>query len=234
MSKASDKASPKTSFSPFSNPKKTTANDSLYKPPSAELSSVEDKYEDPINADVAQTSETSSSYLESMSGPRDGLKTSYSPFGTVKAQAKDSLYDPPAEVASQSENGLSSLEDETVEDVEEVESPVNGGSYLDSMAKTDRGVAGFKSSYSPFGTSRTWQTPSNALYDAPGAINDESIASEPSTADSPEPATSAQGSYLNGLNDSNAPSGVKKSYSPFGTKPKAVSDNGMYSSGNSY
>jgi len=235
MSKVSDgTASPKTSFSPFANPKKTASNDSLYKPPSGELSSAEERVDDPLDSDVSESAAAGPSYLDSMSAPSAGLKSSYSPFGTPKAPAKDSLYDPPVSVALPSEKDESSPADETNDVVEGVESPANGGSYFDSMAKTNgSGAAAPKASYSPFGATKTWQTSSDSLYDVPLAVSEESSTNEASTTESLEPVTSSQGSYLTGLDDSNAPSGVKKSYSPFGTKPKAVRDNGLYSPGNS-
>jgi len=235
MSKVSDgTASPKTSFSPFANPKKTASNDSLYKPPSGELSSAEERVDDPLDSDVSESAAAGPSYLDSMSAPSAGLKSSYSPFGTPKAPAKDSLYDPPVSVELPSEKDESSPADETNDFVEGVESPANGGSYFDSMAKTNgSGAAAPKASYSPFGATKTWQTSSDSLYDVPLAVSEESSTNEASTTESLEAVTSSQGSYLTGLDDSNAPSGVKKSYSPFGTKPKAVRDNGLYSPGNS-
>ena len=217
----------KSSFSPFSNPKKTNSNDSLYNPPSTSLPQTEDIYEEPSTVkgfSASDTLESGESYIESVSESGDSPKESYSPFGTPKIRSNDSLYAPP---------------------VDGTQTAVNGGSYFDSMPNANRnGGEKLKASYSPFGTpQRTTndslygppdtppQTNGDSLYDSPVAQNEDMSTSEGPMTELPEATTSNQDSYLNAMNDSSG-SDMKKSYSPFGKKPKAVSDNGMYSPGN--
>lgn len=268
MSRSSDGNVPlKSSYSPFSNPKNTVSNDSLYNPPSIAMPQAEEKLEevsafqgasasnsgssnDATNAsptdytiDEKKTVVNEGSYLDSMASVNgsgtSGLKASYSPFGTPKATTNDSLYDPP-EVASVLEehdaSTLSMTEESHVEtsilpshdDV----SSANGVSYLECISTSDEEI-NLKTTYSPFSNIKVSQSTSDSLYDPPYAQNEEMNSSGNSFTDFPDAVTSAQDSYLSALDDSSGPN-LKKSYSPFGTKPKAVQDNGLYSPGNFY
>jgi hypothetical protein len=234
MSRSSDAGNMpvKSSFSPFSNPKKTSSNDSLYNPPSTSLPQTEDLYEESsavMGFSASDTLEPGESYIGSVSESGDSPKESYSPFGTPKIRSKDYLYAPPVDDTN---NGI--------------QTAVNGDSYFDSMPNANRnGGEKLKASYSPFGTpQRTTndslygppntplQTNDDSLYDPPVAQNEDMSTSEGPMTEFSEATTSNQDSYLNEMNDSSG-SAMKKSYSPFGKKPKAVSDNGMYSPGNS-
>jgi hypothetical protein len=234
MSRSSDASNMpvKSSFSPFSNPKKTSSNDSLYNPPSTSLApQTEEIYEEPsavMGSSASYTLEDGETYGESLSESGDSPKESYSPFGTPKIRSSDSLYAPPVDDTN---NGIQTV--------------VNGGSYFDSMPNTNRnGEERLKASYSPFGTPKRTtndslygppntpsQTNGDSLYDPPVAQNEDMSTSERPMTEFPEATTSNQDSYLNAMNDSSG-SNMKKSYSPFGKKPKAVSDNGLYSPGN--
>jgi len=206
---------PKQSYSPFAGPPTEVT-----KPP-------------PANPSTPEATNNGGSYLESMSnvsGGKPSLKTSYSPFSNSKeTTGNDSLYNTPSSESSPIEE---KYEEPLKSDTSDTS--VIGASYLESMAGGDESAkATLKTSYSPFGTPKTFKTSSDSFNDDPLAINEESSTSEPLTTGALDSTTSSQGSYLNGLNDSNAPSGVKKSYSPFGRKPKEVNDNGLYSPGNS-
>jgi len=298
MSRSSDdKVSLKSSYLPFSNPKKTSSNISTYNPPSTVMPQTEEKYEPSTlnESSASNTLEDRESSLESISGSEDSpkasyspvgtpkiksnnslyaspaddtndkkqtavdgtsyfdsmpnlggnggtsLKASYSPFGTPKVTSNDSLYSPPdtASVPEEYETFNlplregSSLETSTSSSPDIVPdssfSPVNDASYLDCISGSDESLnVTPKTSYSPFWTPKASQTKGDSLYDPPVAPNEDLSTNEHSMTESPEATTSNQENYLNALNNSSG-SNLKKSYSPFGTKPKVVSDNGLHS-----
>ncbi len=151
----------KASYSPFSNTKAAVMNDSLYSPPSVEAPQMEERYEEPSVDDfiASNTVTNGASYLESMSGSGDGLKASYSPFGTPKISSNDSLYAPPvaasdvtpaavAEVSTSSVNGDSYV-DTFSSTSSEMDVASNQGSYLNALSGSSEST--LKKSYSPFG-----------------------------------------------------------------------------------
>ena len=152
----------KASYSPFSNTKGAVTNDSLYNPPSMEAPQIEEQYEEPSVDDfiASNTVRSGASYLESMSGSGDGLKASYSPFGTSKISTNDSLYAPPAMAASDvtpaavpevstSSNDGDSYTDTFSSTSFETDVASNQGSYLNALSGSSEST--LKKSYSPFG-----------------------------------------------------------------------------------
>ena len=211
MSSTSDgNVEPKSSYSPFSNVKKTGINNSLYNPPSTTSPRVEEEYKEPPTWEDSSTLNTvtiEGSYLDSMSGSGDSLKSSYSPFSNIKKMGNnDSLYNPPSTASSEAE-----------EEYEEThswgDSGTSGESYLESMSGSGESL---KASYSSFGTSKT--SSNDSLYAPPDADTN----SEGKVAVN-------GGSYLDSMSSSNgngqAP--LKASYSPFGT-PKVTAGDSLY------
>lgn len=249
MTNASGDVPRKSSYSPFSNTKKTsyspfgtpkpTKNDSLYSPPVVESNDEEPAIiegvsnVDPMPSSVGSGAKT--------------LKASYSPFGTKVPMAvtNDSLYGPPDAPSVPEEVKLNEGPDSKISTAPTPEiSPAmatsggNGVSYLESIVGADEAQAATpKTSYSPFSNSKTPPTTGDSLYALPIVTNVESNLNEDSMPRFPEAETANQGSssYLNALDEnSSSDSVVKKSYSPFGVKPKVTGDNELYSPGNSY
>jgi len=226
--------SPKTSFETS----ETNFNDYVYTSPAE-------------NTDDESTSAANGgSYFDSMQNLGGNgvakLKASYSPFGTPKVATNKSLYGPPStpSVPEQQESFNPQLNEESyletpISSIPETVpissfSPVSGASYLERISGSDETkTVTQKTSFSPFSTRKTSQTKGDSLYDPPVAANEDLNTSQYLIAEFPEATTSNEDSYLSALNDSTG-SNLKKSYAPFGTKPKAVSDNGLYSPGNFY
>ena len=126
-----------------------------------EAPQIEEQYEEPsVDEFIApNTVANGASYLESMSGSSDGLKASYSPFGTSKISTNDSLYAPPMaasdvppaavpEVSTSSSDG-DSYTDTFSSTSFETDVASNQGSYLNALSGSSEST--LKKSYSPFG-----------------------------------------------------------------------------------
>ena len=216
MPRSDDNVPPKSSYSPFASAKKTSRKDSLYDPPLMQ----EDNFFDSPSVDSTTDLNTESQY-----GATD------TPFSS---QNGEKLVQPA------SDESLTSSPSGTVLDTASSQS--NGASYLQSISEPKESVnESPKKSYSPFSSGKTFQEKGNFLYDPsiPSTVEQsepptiEESANEYSMTQLPEVTTINQVSYLDKLNGS-PKSNLKKSYAPFGTKPKAVGDNEFYSSGNSY
>lgn len=208
-------AKPKSSYSPFSNIKKASANDSLYNAPSTLSVQANDEHAEPStfeDSSALDTVTSGGSYLESMPGSGGSLKSSYSPFSNPKqTSTNDSLYNAPSTVLPQAEEEYE--EPLTVEDTIAANTVTSGGSYLDSMSGSGGSL---KSSYSPFGTPKIRSN--DSLYAPPEAGTDS------------EEQTGANGSsYFDSLSGANGDgqAALKASYSPFGS-PKVVTNDSLY------
>ncbi|MGK3738442.1 MAG: hypothetical protein ACI90V_005289 [Bacillariaceae sp.] len=148
----------KDSYSPFGNPKELSTKDSLYGPPPT---STSETYIPEVASDFSNSQVNGASYLESMSGSGEGLKSSYSPFSDLKvinsasSQFKsDPLYDPPVV----SEPSTTASSDSTT---------TNQGSYLNDLKDNSLLESPLKKSYSPFGITKPRAPTDDALYSAP-------------------------------------------------------------------
>eukprot|EP00535_Pseudo-nitzschia_heimii_P004551 CAMPEP_0197176980 /NCGR_PEP_ID=MMETSP1423-20130617/2738_1 /TAXON_ID=476441 /ORGANISM="Pseudo-nitzschia heimii, Strain UNC1101" /LENGTH=1486 /DNA_ID=CAMNT_0042626447 /DNA_START=168 /DNA_END=4625 /DNA_ORIENTATION=- len=183
-----------------------------------------------------------------------GSKSSYSPFSSSKkTRGEDLLYDPPStqndiffdsssmdnknsfnansqygatnapfssqnpEIQKQPASDESTTSSSTGNVQDTVSSQSNGASYLQSLSQPEESVnQSLKKSYSPFSRTKTYG-------EKGGLLND------PLVPQFSEVSAINQESYLDGLNNSQK-SNLKKSYAPFGTKPKAAIDNEVSSS----
>jgi hypothetical protein len=218
----------KKSYSPFggSKPKAVAGSDSLYAPPASTRPPVESST--PPSATSSAPVETKSppesssasggSYLEVLGGSAAAapVKKSYSPFGSkpFAASSSDSLYAPPATTSAPVQPVESSTPSAET-------SSASGGSYLEALGGS-AAVSPVKKSYSPFGSKPFAASSSDSLY-APPATTSAPVQPVRSSTSSAETNSASGGSYLEALGGSAAVAPVKKSYSPFGSKPFAAS-----------
>jgi hypothetical protein len=147
----------KDSYSPFGNPKVLSTKDSLYGPPPTSTSETSIPE---VASDFSNSQVNGASYLESMSGSGQGLKSSYSPSdlkvtNSASSQLKsDSLYDPPVV----SEPSTTASSDSTT---------TNQVSYLNDLKDNSLLESPLKKSYSPFGVTKPRAPTDDALYSAP-------------------------------------------------------------------
>jgi hypothetical protein len=208
----SSSAAPKRSFSPYGSSKPVAAkSDSLYSAPASQISETQ----------VPMPTIAS----ESTNIPFNGLDTSdiggvgpiastpgksYSPFQGSKpvAATNDSLYSAPS---------VQRIENESNNyDIPEIESSYRAPDSSSSAPN----VSPPPKSYSPFGGAKPVAAGSDSLYSAPGGGTEES-------------STSTMPFAASGLDDTStvapettafrATAAVKKSFSPFGSKPAAPS-----------
>eukprot|EP00536_Pseudo-nitzschia_multiseries_P002953 jgi/Psemu1/301690/fgenesh1_kg.42_\ len=204
-------AVPKKSYSPFGGGKpKSVGNDSLYSPPVNRNPSFEDTEPEMSSSDTWSSTSLQEQYSNiADSDPLTSnvpvpFSKSYSPFGGTKPRAatSDPLYRPPTPPTS-SEGG----DDYYVQGSEpSIASP-------DSTSFSAEAVPPPKN-FSPFGGAKPFASYDDSLYSPPSydsANTDEtSPVPEVDTFETPP---------------------VKKSYSPFGSKPKAPSDSGSNGGG---
>jgi hypothetical protein len=208
----SSSAAPKRSFSPYGSSKPVAAkSDSLYSAPASQISEIQVQ---------VPTMTTESTYIPSNEldtsdiggvGPIASTPgKSYSPFQGSKpvAATNDSLYSAPS---------VQRIENESNNyDTPEIESSYRAP---DSSSFAPN-VSPLRKSYSPFGGAKPVAAGSDSLYSAPGGGTEES-------------STSTVPFAASGLDDTStvfpettvfrATAAVKKSFSPFGSKPAAPS-----------
>ena len=112
-------------------------------------------------------------------------------------------------------------------------SPPHGTSYLESISESELSTdAKPKKSYSPFTSEKSTEIRTSSLYDPQIKPNGFTDASDDFSAQNTDSLTRPN-SYLSALGNSSEET-VKTSFSPFGKKPKVVSDNVLNSQGNFY
>ncbi|MGK3735806.1 MAG: hypothetical protein ACI90V_002647 [Bacillariaceae sp.] len=210
----SSSAAPKRSFSPYGSSKPVAANsDSLYSAPASQISETQV----PMPTMATESTYMSSNGLDTSDiggvGPIASTPgKSYSPFQGSKpvAATNDSLYSAPS---------VQSIENESNNyDIPEIESSYRAP---DSSSFAPN-VSPPRKSYSPFGGAKPVAAGSDSLYSAPGVGTEES-------------STSTMPFAASGLDDTStvfpettafrATAPVKKSFSPFGSKPAAPKAN---------
>lgn len=231
----------KKSYSPFGGgkPQAASRSDSLYAPPSSGTTTQSYPVESstPSAGDAPNTA--GGSYLDALGGNAAPLKKSYSPFGAKpKAASSDSLYAPPTHSSSTPKQPV----DTSSPPVAAEAADTANGNYMDALGGS---AAPAKKSFSPFGGAKPQAASgSDSLYAPP-------TASAPAQATSGSPLNGSGGSkkepfspfgkhrktaatsptanapvapnssYMDVLGGGADAAQVRKSFSPFGTKPKA-------------
>jgi hypothetical protein len=179
----------------------------------------------PAAAKFDVMSSTSSSTTTTQSG--GGLKKSYSPFGRKPVATKsDSLYSPP----SSSSPAGSTFEEASISPLSL--SPSIGSPVITNIPGPASGQP-VKKSFSPFGR-KPVAAMENSLYSPSGTTAGDAAPGQPMpltpVPQMPEIQTmdATIGGGINGGGLQTATSTMKKSYSPFGTKPKAAKNDSLY------
>ena len=208
----SSSAAPKRSFSPYGSSKPVAAkSDSLYSAPASQITETQV----PVPTMVTESTYTPSNEFDTSDIGGVGQIAStpgkmYSPFQRSKpvAATNDSLYSAPS--VQRIENESNNYD---IPDIESSYTAPDSSSIAPNVSPP-------RKSYSPFGGAKPVAAGSDSLYSAPGGGTEES-------------STSTMPYAASGLDDTStvfpettafrATAAVKKSFSPFGSKPAAPS-----------
>jgi hypothetical protein len=237
----------KASYSPFGSGKPTAASSGMMYVPMAQspMEEASNSLQDQdVAAAVAQTGPVSTaSYMQALGGNAAPSKSSYSPFGTGKPSAASTvmMYEPT--VSSPSFSEIYTTAEMPVDDSPSTSK--TSSSSLESLGGAlGSATASLKASYSPFGGGKPRAAASTGAFQyAPPSASSFSSSREPMDEEMPSsssmgmnnvdqdtvPSTANAVSYLESMGGGN-PSGLKQSYSPFGSGGKGfVSNASLYS-----